>query len=141
MSAAGSVDGLQHRERTSRTATREGIVETRDLIRAERKVTRSGIVGHVVDVGRFGNHERARPTQKVAKGYLARGCIELAGYFREDAALGSLSVGKVIMPERTVTYERGIVLGKPGDDGMLDGPFAEMVKHLIADGAALVALA
>ena len=58
-------------------------------------------------------------------------------YLCEQAAGGGVRARKTVVPERAVGGDGDAVLLAPGQHGMFDGPFLQMIEHLIASDVAV----
>lgn len=92
-----------------------------------------GILFGMLDAGRFGDCEDRRPPHQKGKGDMAHGRLVSLRDLREEAAGRRVLPWKIAMPERTVCREADMVLLAPGQYGMFDRAFLQMVEHLIAD--------
>ena len=82
------------------------------------------------------DREERRPAHQESQRNLARGRVVGGGGLLEDPAPLGVRAGEVAVAERAVGDDRDSVLLAPGEHGVLDGAFLEMVEDLVAGDAA-----
>src|SRR6195256_4885929 len=80
----------------------------------------------------LGDREGRMPMRQESKGDLARGRAMRIGDFLQHGAAGRSWAGKLAVTERGVADDGDAVALAPGDNGMFDGAFLQIIENLVA---------
>jgi len=126
---AGSSD---HRQAARPDAQGECLIEARNIVLAQLDVRRLGILFDMHEARRLRDGEDRRVTSEKGERQLMQACVMRLGDIGEHIAAFAAARRKARMTEGTVGDDGDVMLLAPGDDAVLDGAFAQMVKHLVA---------
>jgi len=127
--------GLQHGEAARRRAEREGALDPVEVLGAKAQASGAGVLRGVRRAPRLRDGEERCAARQEGERDLPRRRAVRRGHVRERAAARAARSGKAADTEGRVADDRDAVPLAPREYGVLDAALAQVVEHLVADGA------